>query len=65
MICQYGINDFWAGGKFVCKRVVDIRVLVEDNAIWNICLKLLGDAYKTGLLLYVSFRKPEGRTAPM
>ena len=55
MICQYGIKDFWAGGKFVCKRVVDVRVLVEDNAIWNLGLKPLGDAYTSGLLLYVFF----------
>ena len=54
MVCQYGINYFWSGGKFVCKRIVGVRVLVEDNAIWNLGLKLLGDAYKSGLLLYVS-----------
>lgn len=62
MIRQYGFNNFWAGGKFVCKRVVDVRVLVKDNAIWNLGLKLLGDAYNS--LLYGSFLKTiwENRT---
>ena len=55
MIYQYGVNDFWAGGKFVCKRIVDVRILVENNAVWNLGLKLLGDAYKSSLLLYLSY----------
>jgi hypothetical protein len=50
MICQYGVDDFWASSKFVCKWVIDVRVLVEDNAVWNLGLKLLGDTYTSGLL---------------
>lgn len=51
MICQYGIDDFWASGKFMCKRIVDVGVLVEDNAVWNLGLKPLGDAYNSSLSL--------------
>ena len=55
MICQYGVNNFWAGGEFVCKWVVDVRVLVEDNAVRDLGLKLLGDTYTSNLSLYLSF----------
>jgi len=53
MICQYGVDDFWASGEFVCKWVVDVRVLIEDHAIWDRSLKPLGDAYMSGLSLYL------------
>lgn len=36
----------------MCKWVVDVRVLVEDEAIWDLGLEPLGDAYMSGLSLY-------------
>lgn len=53
MIRQYSVDDFWASGEFVCKWVVDVRVLVKDEAIWDLGLKPLGDAYMSGLSLHL------------
>jgi hypothetical protein len=39
----------------MCKGVVDVRVLVEDDAIWNLGVKLLGDAYMSVCQFIYSF----------